>query len=533
MEHRPSRDLPSEAHIGLINRWRHECEAEHESCQKTPYDQLLPSRILELLDPSDNEKGVRLIETGRKIRGTYACLSYCWGTLKTQIGQTTRKNLPGYLQYIPFNELPPTVIDTIILCFRLGFRFLWVDRLCIVQDDPKDWLEEASRMCEVYSRSALTIAVPICKDSSQSFLLKRHRVFRETLTWHKEHPKPIHIIKHRGEGSKPSGSVWIHEYNLDIQRSGPWFLEDNWREFRGRENNPRNSWIERAWTFQEWMLSPRVLHIHNMTLWDCFGGYANELNQRYMGKPILIRNPDEIEKGSGLTWLKLVEEFLRRKITRVEDRLPAMAGLAARHAQATGDTYLAGLWRKNLHWWLLWVPVRQDDRRIQFAPNRHAPSWSWASSDGEVEFREPQFMFETDASFVSTFCQYDPPGSFSRVKKAWIDIECGYSPVTEQMDGSALVKAADCWWWAEPDYESESLQVLIGDGKIYILHLQQDLEANTALLLQEHGWEDGLQCFQRIGLATLKEHFDPDPWDLPVREGQPVHGDIRQIIRLV
>lgn len=509
----------------MIDRWRHKCEAEHECCRRTARDQILPSRVLELLDPSRDKKGVRLIETGRNIQGTYACLSYCWGSSETQIGQTTRENLSEYSQYIPFKKLPPTVIDAILLCFKLRFRFLWVDRLCIIQDDPKDWSEEASRMCEVYSRSALTISVPLCKDSSQSFLAERRKGFQRR--------KESHIIKHRGEGAKPRSSAWIHDEGFDRE---PWFLEADWSSPCSRYN-PENRWMQRAWTYQEWMLSPRVLHVHSMTLWDCFGGYANELNRRYMGQPYLIRNPDQIEKDLGLTWSELVAEYSRRKITREEDRLPALAGLAARHAQATGGTYLAGLWRENLHWWLMWQPGGWYPRSNAPAPNRHAPSWSWASLGRDVSFGHRSLKFETDASIVSVFCQYDPPGSLTTVQKAWIDIECGISAVTEQTDGSAWVKAAEGWWCAYPDYGWEYLEDLVGRGKVYMLHLQQDTGMTTALLLQENGWEDGLQCFQRIGLARLKQNLkqngDSDWWDLPILKVLPVDADIRRIVRLV
>lgn len=523
MEHRPSKDLLSEAHIDLINSWRHQCEAEHESCRRTGYDELLPGRVLELLDPSDDKKGVRLIETGRKMRGTYACLSYCWGSSETQIGQTTRENLSRYLQHIPFNELPPTVIDAILLCFKLGFRFLWVDRLCIVQDDQEDWSEEASRMCEVYSKSALTVSVPLCEESSQSFLAERLKGFQGE--------DDSIIIKHKEEESKGRSSAWVYNRKPVLKqawkRNGPWFLEDDWKQFRGRHGDRRKSWLERGWTYQEWMLSPRVLHIDSMTLWDCFSGYANELNRRYMGDPYLVRNPEGIAKDLGFTWKQLVEEFSQRKVSREEDRLPALAGLAARHAQATGDTYVAGLWRENLHWWLLWEPRAYFNPRCdQLAPKRHAPSWSWASLGREVEFWDPSNIFETDASIVSVFCQYDPPDSFSTTKKAWIDIECGISAVTDQITKNDEVRfwSADEWWLAEPDYRWEDLGDLIDQGKIRILHLQQNPDGSTALLLQEHGWEDGLQCFQRIGLAR------------PMQNGprrQLPEPDIRQIVRLV
>lgn len=212
----------SEAHIGLINRWRRTCETEHESCNRTNGNHLqqLPSRVLELLDPSDETKGIRLVETQGKMLGTYACLSYCWG-FKTQIGQTCCENLTRQLQGILFHDLPNTVVDAIHLCFKLGLCFLWVDWLCIVQDDISDWLLEVSKMCDVYSRSALTISVPLCEESLQSFLAERRKGFQER----NQHS----IITYTEINSEWEGSLWIRPYTPEAghRPSGPWFLEDN------------------------------------------------------------------------------------------------------------------------------------------------------------------------------------------------------------------------------------------------------------------------------------------------------------------
>jgi hypothetical protein len=41
---------------------------------------------------------------------------------------------------------------------ELDVRFLWIDSLCIVRDDPSDWELEASKMASIYSASYLTIA---------------------------------------------------------------------------------------------------------------------------------------------------------------------------------------------------------------------------------------------------------------------------------------------------------------------------------------------------------------------------------------
>lgn len=428
------------------------------------------------------------------MRGTYACLSYCWGDSKNQTGQTTRKNLPRQLRGIAFQDLANTVVDAICLCYKLGYRFLWVDRLCIVQDDNKDWLEEAAKMCEVYSRSALTISVPICVESSQSFLEERKKGFREQ--------RQFATITYAEEESKLKRSTWIAAGNLSRQ-DGPWFLEKSWTSFSRAPNNSRNRWLKRGWTFQEWMLSPKVLHIDSITLWDCFHGYANELNRRHMGVASLIRDPRHF--GKGVSWEWIVQEYSRRETSHEEDRLPALAGLAGRYAQATGHTYLAGLWREELPRSLFWKGRGPASRR--------APSWSWASMNGRVDFLRFFEIFTTRASIPATFCQYVPPDSISGVENAWIDVDGRISVVTEQEETRG-VKTGDEWWWTKPDEEYTYPDDAIAQASISLLLLGSEWGmmstklTHHALVLQESGWEDGRQCFRRLGVASMLTEYE-------------------------
>lgn len=506
----------SEAHIGLINRWRRTCETEHKVCNKTDGSHLqqLPSRVLELLDPSDETKGIRLVETQGKMQGTYACLSYCWGDPDTQIGQTCHENLRRQLQGIPFHNLPNTVIDAVHLCFKLGLRFLWVDRLCIVQDDMSDWSLEASRMCDIYNRSALTISVPLCKDSSQSFLEERRKGFREQ--------NQYATVAYTEQNSELEGSLWIFP-GSPVQQKGPWFLESDFNHTVVPSTYVRSRWLERGWTFQEWMLSPRVLHVDSMTLWDCFEGHANELNRRHV-KPVShsrnLTSPGELISRETLSWDKVVNEYSQREILYERDRLPALAGLAARFAQARGYTYLAGLWLEEMPRSLLW---QRYPAQREFCPHadRKAPSWSWASYDRPVFLYDPFDKikhFTATASILSTFCQYDPPDSFSAVVKAWLDVNGLVSIVTEQDKVDCRIKAGDKWWdllefreeWKRLVPEDE-----IAQANVYLLILGWVKLGSDrwygALVLQGCGWEDGRQCLRRLGAALLQELEVDDP----------------------
>lgn len=250
------------------------------------------------------------------------------------------------------------------------------------------------------------------------------------------------------------------------------------------------------------MLSPRVLHIDSITLWDCFQGYANELNRRNMGRANLLRNPSHF--GEGISWEWIIQEYSRREIAHEEDRLHALAGLAARYAQATGHTYLAGLWHEELPRSLFWKGRGPASRR--------APSWSWASTNGRVDFVRFYETFTPKASILSTFCQYDPPDSMSAVEKAWIDVYGRISVVTAQE--GMRVKTGDEWWWSTSDREDRYPDDGISQAKISLLLLGSETGmmrtkiTHHALVLQQCSWEDDRPCFRRLGVATILTEYD-------------------------
>jgi hypothetical protein len=84
--------------------------------------------------------------------GQYAVLSYCWGSRKQPI---LTKDLvdSGNLKF-PIQELPPTIVDALKICRRLGLPYLWVDALCIIQDSPDahDWVEQSAVMDDIYGK---------------------------------------------------------------------------------------------------------------------------------------------------------------------------------------------------------------------------------------------------------------------------------------------------------------------------------------------------------------------------------------------
>lgn len=414
LSHRPSRDIFSASHLDLIRQWRNDCVNTHELCRQTTRNGLLPTRVLEIKLGKDGTHDVTLIKNSGALRGDYACLSYCWGDeLK---GRTTTKNIATFEEKVDLKEIPHTVADAITLCGKLGFQYLWVDRLCIIQDDEGDWSREASRMSQVYSNSALTITTPICGTASESF--EANRRLGSPCTWNQS-----------TRFSLPSGNKGQRQL-IAIGRSmtrqqGPCFLEESWKQFTDKESPKSDIWITRAWTFQEWLLSPRVLHIHEWTIWDCFKASGNEVYRRSLGPNQMPRQSWD----SRFSWEHIVEEYSKRQISFAKDRLPALAGLAARHAERTKHTYLAGMWLEDMPYSLLWrlrlfgfdpdMPKPKDSG----CGGANIPSWSWASSSEPIWCFPPDDGHVHEASIVSHFRDSADTLSLVGFQGGWLDIE--------------------------------------------------------------------------------------------------------------
>lgn len=485
---------------------------------------------------------MRLIETDGKMEGEYACLSYCWGHLSkvNQIGQSLCKNIEQYKEAIPVKDLPNIIVDAIRLCCKLGFEFLWVDRFCIVQDrDPAtgrdDWKIEASKMCDYYSKSALTVSVPICNEASQSFLTERQKALRVR--------GQFAIVEYLDEDSKSKDSLVFN--SRDNMNGGPWFLQEHWQTFDPSEDE-RDGWLGRAWTFQEWMLSPRVLHISGLTLWDCFNGYANELDHRQMDYAILQRSPGEF--GKDISWKSIVEEYSQRRVTKKTDWLLALAGLAESYRMVTGGTYLAGIWKEELPFSLLWQAVHPFYPNRQELTNATAPSWSWAHCNGPVGYFFNPTRRETSArvSVSGLKCEYDPPGSIATIVEAWLDVDGSLSAVQRQRSERQssgkrwqghIVEAEKWWSWqcwrSVPDDGHGYSEDAIDQGTIKLLILgtlkADKIDRNYmeygALVLHECGWKtDGRSVFRRVGMASLGyiDRGFPAPGEGPLWEQRSI-----------
>jgi hypothetical protein len=134
----------------------------------------IPIRLLDLY-AHEVEDHICLVETRfleMPHQPKYAALSYCWGSKRDAAGQstTTTTNFADWLTGIEFNSLSRVMQDAVIATRRLGIKYLWVDSVCILQDDGEDWARESAKMGHIYSNAFVTIGALASSSCHQGFL---------------------------------------------------------------------------------------------------------------------------------------------------------------------------------------------------------------------------------------------------------------------------------------------------------------------------------------------------------------------------
>ena len=100
--------------------------------------------------------------------GHYLTLSYCWGRSKPYL--TTTSKVLASMESIAIDSLPQTLKDAISSTRMLGCRYIWIDALCIIQDDPEDWQREAANMCSMYENAVLSLSILDAEGCNNGFL---------------------------------------------------------------------------------------------------------------------------------------------------------------------------------------------------------------------------------------------------------------------------------------------------------------------------------------------------------------------------
>jgi hypothetical protein len=356
---------------------------------------VLPARVIDL---GLNNGKLSLYESNNEMGG-YAALSYCWGESSVLL-KTTRSNLDAFRHHIPWSKLPRTLQDAITIVRKIGLRFIWIDCICIIQDDRADWEVEAAKMGQYYQSAFLTIAASASSSAFSGIFTNRPKI------------SPPKEVRFRGTDGvyypiiAQTRDMILHP--TSIHGFGP--LSD------------------RGWTLQEHALSTRMIHFtESEIIWECCTEMISE-----DGHPIrdnchgLIQEFQEAaKKDPEGYWRLLIRAYSDRHLTLSEDKLPAIAGIAVHFQRQTGYQYVAGLWKDTLPIdlvWSSWGWVEADKPPKIF----QSPSWSWASIDGGIAFAmetiPPDIPIDIHSAINNAQCVVLGRNPFGQVTKGTIDI---------------------------------------------------------------------------------------------------------------
>lgn len=293
----------------------------------------------------------------------YIALSYVWGPQQ-----------PGYLELnrqtesdlrtprsLDTKQVPRTIRDAMTACTELGVRYLWVDRLCIIQDeDHPQKMAQIRSMDAVYASAYLTICAVHGTDSETGLLGLNSNPRRFS-----QEPVPV------------SGLLITPQLPSPIS---------------GRE-----TWWTRGWVCQEYLLSPRKLLFSQwQTAFQCPHGLSTEgPSNTATTQPTTAHETDD-DQHTFSRYAAFIQEYNKRSLTNRSDIYNAILGIFA-HTYGSTDSFRNGLPDRDFDEALLWETRHRDTQPHLVAPCVRAsdcgrlrlPSWSWVCAEGETSFDQP------------------------------------------------------------------------------------------------------------------------------------------------
>lgn len=403
-----------------ITHWINSCDAQHGTrCKPASLKHKSPQRLPHWVIDVGRECLVPGYTVPR-----YVALSYVWSQnsfnardKKRSTNSILLKKLnlsafqkPGHLKHV-WSRLPTAVKDAILLVRRLKEIYLWVDCLCIVQDDEKT-RDQVDHMGDIYSGAYFTIIA----------------------------------ATHCGQ------------------------LSSSWVEARGNDEEAHmydklygSKWATRGWTFQEQMLSKRaIVFTDRYMFWECQQDVWSPDGPRpeMTGTRSATFTVPHYEKASRMLsscypdfdlYTEMISLYNSRMFTYPQDVLPAFSGILTTLAPNFPSGFQYGLPRVHLDIALLWQPFRKTRRRVRedkdtgiIAPKTHLPSWSWCGWTCPVDpyhlrTRSSYFSYNNRASEMPVWrtqklvqwyclpedmhCQVPADGPLSSLDRACINIK--------------------------------------------------------------------------------------------------------------
>ena len=553
----PYQDYLSDDSIKRIQSWMRRCVVKHAVCTQglaSTTTSLAPDHLLEL---GELNAPVKLVLTDGLSRKDvqYIALSYCWGPKK--VGTTTEYNYSSHRNGIPQDILLKTYSDLISLARRLGFNYVWIDSLCIIQGTP-DFDKQTSKMGQIYKEAHLVVAADSAAGIEEGFLGTRVAA-------------PIHDFSLRGtthdktEAGARAGFL-VSQY--DGFENGHRFFSQRGVEsdyLLGSSNKSVqecNPVFTRAWCFQERLLATRILHFtkHEMIfecMWRIYcecgalpGIIEQEQHADYKSDPSPEPKPDlarqknwtlKIDLGNSKArrsdmqqkqWESIVGQYTKCLLTHENDRLLALSGVTREMQLNSGTTmgrWFAGLWETQLPQSLTWYSKYKSHSERAQSDQYIAPSWSWAACvQGEISWPEGSGWRWVEPVMVSYAQVLDVRCYPQSEQNPCGKLKAGYltmkSPVLE-IDISKIdpeypsvlnpcLKSNPryaCLSYVEVKWDSEHVEKRIAAKKILLALIDavpgHSLEIRALVLEQQPATGTGTQyIYRRRGLARVYCH---------------------------
>lgn len=351
-------------HVEQIDRWLNKCGKKHSDPCNIPASTVLPKRLILFEDSPNKESLVTVHKEDASLQ--YVALSYCWG-LKQNF-TTKSDTLNEMEQQIQYHQLPKTLQHVFCIVRKLGFKYLWVDAICILQDPGSpEWKSEAAKMGDVYANATLVIGAMASPDVHAG-------LFIEIRDYSDEEKARFH------NDMRTCRTLTQKDWHGRLQLTYPLLC--------------------RAWAFQERLLARRIVHFTAMELvWECKGDRWCKCGDEETENSVLSGNINNMNSAFRecrdnptpskihLMWRECVKSFSKRDLTKLDDRLFAIDGIASclrsPDPAAYADLYFHGLWKDALPWDLLWY----CDQTSSLESNKsRSPSFSWSSVDCGIEW---------------------------------------------------------------------------------------------------------------------------------------------------
>jgi hypothetical protein len=364
--------------------WLDNCERNHGATCGGGGETTLPARVIDV-----SETRLRLYQSSSRETGKYVALSYCRGGPRDF--QTTVHTMAERLSGFAIEDLPLTLQDAVTVTRNLGLRYLWVDSVCIIQDNSEDRVHEVSRMAGIYKNAYVTLCAANADAASKSFL--RDQADPDTGLWKNMVPLKCSMLH---EDAKTTEDVFTMRGNV----AGTfWLLDEDSALARTMEDPVQ----KQGWCLQENILSPRFLSYGRWPSWRCNGGTMSDggfyLEDRKAGPearrlteallktrqaPADLFTTNQMHKA----WRRVLNDYTKRSAEVEADRLPAIGGIAEEISRITGVEYKAGVWTNNILYDIMWYT---DTRDWLSRPKAwRAPTWSWASVNAPVSYGDIQ-----------------------------------------------------------------------------------------------------------------------------------------------